>query len=165
MTTGEIRTLFSFNRWANDSLLAACRALSHDEFTRDLHTSYHSVRGTLVHILWAEWLWFARWRGESPMSVHDENDFPDVNTIEREWHKVDDERREFLAALTDQRLAETFAYVNRQGERWEYSYAQAMQHLLNHSTYHRGQIVTLLRQLGKTPPTTDFLNYVDEGGR
>jgi uncharacterized damage-inducible protein DinB len=53
-------------------------------------------------------------------------------------------------------------YVNFQGETWEYSLAQMVQHLMFHSAYHRGQLATMLRQLGKVPPTTDYLVFIDE---
>jgi uncharacterized damage-inducible protein DinB len=164
MDAAEVRTLFAFNRWANDRILAACRLLSDDEFTRDLKSSHGGIRGTLVHTLWSEWVWFRRWVGESPRTVHDEHDFPDLAAVESQWNDLDQERRLFLAIISDEKLLSTFAYVNRKEEHWEYSYLRAMQHMLNHSTYHRGQIVTMLRQLDRIPPVTDLLVFFDEGG-
>jgi uncharacterized damage-inducible protein DinB len=164
MDAAEVRTLFAFNRWANDRILAACRLLSDDEFTRDLKSSHGGIRGTLVHTLWSEWVWFRRWLGESPKTVHDEHDFPDLAIVESQWSELDQERRLFLAIISDEKLLSTFAYVNRKDEHWEYSYVRAMQHMLNHSTYHRGQIVTMLRQLDRVPPVTDLLVFFDEGG-
>ena len=76
--------------------------------------------------------------------------------------QADQER--FAAALTDERLAERIAYENYKNERWEYSLARMIQHLVNHSSYHRGQIVTLLRQLGRAPRSTDLLVWIDEAG-
>lgn len=163
MTVDDIRTLFAFNRWANDEILAACRSLEHEDFARDLRTSYRSIRGTLVHTLWAEWIWFRRLLGESPKVMFTEEEFPAMDAIESRWHELDDERRRFIDSLTDDRLPVVFEYENLKGEHWKYSYQHAMQHVVNHSSYHRGQIVTLLRQLGKTPPSTDFLMYFDEG--
>ena len=55
-------------------------------------------------------------------------------------------------------------YVNLRGETWEYALWQQMLHVVNHASYHRGQVVTMLRQLGAPPPTTDFLVFYDEGG-
>lgn len=164
MQIDEIRTLYNFNRWATDRILAAVRPLSSDEFTRDLRTSHRSVRGTLVHTLWAEWTWFRRWLGESPKLLFDEAEFPDLEAIETRWHDLDGDRRRFIATLTDERLRSIVAYENIKGEHWEYPLVHAMQHVANHASYHRGQVVTLLRQLGKTPPSTDFLTYFDEGG-
>jgi len=159
----EIRTLFAFNRWANDRILDAVRPLNINEFTRDLRTSHVSVRGTLVHMLWSEWVWFRRWEGESPLILFSDDDYEDVEAIASQWSDLDAERERFLAALDDNGLGRVFGYENRQGEHWEYPLVSSMQHVVNHSSYHRGQIVTLLRQLGKTPPTTDFLVFFDEG--
>ena len=163
MTLEEIRTFFAFNCWANDRILAACRDLGQDELARDMRTSHGSVRGTLVHTMWGEWVWFQRWLGESPKIVFDENDYANIDAIESEWRDLERARREFLSIITNEQMKRTFGYENRAGEHWEYTFESAMQHVLNHSTYHRGQVVTLLRQLGRTPPNTDFLVYFDLG--
>jgi uncharacterized damage-inducible protein DinB len=163
MNIDEVRTLFAFNRWANDKILAAVEPLSLNEFTRDLRTSHVSIRGTLVHTLWAEWVWFRRWEGESPKVLFADDDYPDVEAIATQWRDLDVDRQRFLALLTDDDLERTFAYENRKGEHWEYPFGRAMQHVVNHSSYHRGQVVTMLRQIGKTPPATDFLIFFDEG--
>jgi uncharacterized damage-inducible protein DinB len=163
MTIADVRILFAFNQWATDRILAAVEPLNTNEFTRDMRTSHVSVRGTLVHTLWAEWVWFRRWEGESPKILFNDEDFEDVESIASQWRDLDGDRKRFVATLTDDSLARTFAYENRKGEHWEYPLGVSMQHMVNHSSYHRGQIVTLLRQLGKTPPATDFLIYFDEG--
>lgn len=165
MNLDEIRSLFAYNRWATERLLHASRELSPDAFARDLGTSHGSVRGTLVHTLWAEWIWLQRWRGTSPKRVFAEDEFPDVAAIETRWGEVERERQSFIAGLADDRLAARTAYINLQGQRWEYPLGHMMQHVVNHSSYHRGQVVTLLRQLGREPPSTDFLLFFDEGGR
>jgi uncharacterized damage-inducible protein DinB len=164
MDVDDIRTLYSFNQWATNRLVEAARRLDAGEFVRDLGTSYGSVRGTLVHTMWAEWIWLRRWRGESPRRQFDERDYPDLETIQSRWQEIDDDRRDFIGALTPERLRTRLAYENLQGQRWEYPLVQMMQHVVNHSSYHRGQVVTLLRQLGQKPPSTDFLVYFDEGG-
>ena len=165
MNIDEIRTLNTFNRWATNRLLGAAALLSPADLTRDLGTSHGSVRGTLVHILWAEWIWLQRWRGESPKRVFAQDEYPGVDAIESRWRDVERDQQDFIAALTDDRLNARLSYENLQGQRWEYSLAHMMQHVVNHSSYHRGQVVTLLRQLGQTPPGTDFLVFFDEGGR
>lgn len=165
MKPDEIRTLFSYNRWANHRLLAASEPLSPSDFARDLGTSHGSLRGTLVHTLWSEWIWLQRWRGASPRQLFAEDQFPDVAAIGARWAAVERDREDLLGGLTDDMLLAPVAYENLQGQRWSYPLGHMMQHVVNHSSYHRGQIVTLLRQLGWTPPTTDFLVFFDEGGR
>jgi len=61
MNAGDIRTLYGHHRWANNRLLEAARLVSPADLTWDLHTSHESLRGTLVHIMWSEWIWLRRW--------------------------------------------------------------------------------------------------------
>jgi uncharacterized damage-inducible protein DinB len=162
MDTEDTRTLYTYNRWANHRVVPAARLLAARDFTRDLGASHGSVRGTLVHILWGEWLWLQRWRSDSPKQVFAPEQFPDVAALEAQWAIVERDQQIFIEGLTDERLNARVAYENLQGERWEYSLRHMMQHVVNHSSYHRGQVVTLLRQLGHTPPATDFLVFFDE---
>jgi uncharacterized damage-inducible protein DinB len=161
----EIRTLYSYNRWATARLLQASQHLSPDALKQDLRTSHSSVRGTLVHTLWAEWIWLQRWQGTSPRQVFAEDQFPDVAAIQSRWAEIERDRQDFVAGLTEDRLAGRMSYENLRGQRWEYPLTHMMQHVVNHSTYHRGQVVTLLRQFGQTPPATDLLVFFDESGR
>lgn len=165
MNVDDIRALYSYNEWATARLMDATRGLTAAEFARDMGTSHRSARGTLVHILWAEWIWLQRWRGESPRHVFAEDGYSDVDMIASEWGELARDQQDFIATLTDNHLLTRVSYENLQGERWEYTLAHMMQHVVNHSSYHRGQIVTLLRQLGQSPPPTDFLVYFDERGR
>ena len=90
----------------------------------------------------------------------------DAGTLEalrEEWRKVEDGQKAFLEGLSAERLAQTISYVNFAGEAWRYSLGDALLHVANHGTYHRGQVVTLLRQLGKEPIGTDYLRWIDEG--
>lgn len=61
-------------------------------------------------------------------------------------------------------LARTFEPVAapRSVRGYEYALGELIQHLLNHSTYHRGQVALLLRQLGQSPPATDFRLFLTE---
>ena len=124
--------------------------------------SFASLRGTLAHVYGAEWIWLERWRGLSPRSLPFSLDFPDVERIRTRWQDVEREQREFLDALDPARLAEVISYVNLKGETFAYPLRRMLQHVVNHSSYHRGQIATLLRQLGATPLSTDLLLYDDE---
>src|SRR2546426_3869969 len=86
MNTQDLRLLFSYNTWANRRILAAARLLTAEALQRDLGTSYGSVQGTLVHLLWAEWIWLERWLGRSPKQVFGTGDLPDLAAIEeRAW--------------------------------------------------------------------------------
>jgi uncharacterized damage-inducible protein DinB len=157
----EISKLFAYNRWANARVLAPVEALTAEEFGRQLGGSFPSVRETLAHIYAAEWIWLERWQGRSPMGLPPAQDVPTLEALREKWALVEEGQKAFLAKLTESRLAETISYKNIKGEPWSYAQGDLLVHLVNHSTYHRGQAVTMLRQLGKPVQATDYLLFLD----
>lgn len=160
MNIAYVSELYGYNRWANQQTLSAASALSAEMFTRTLGGSFGSVRGTLGHIYGAEWIWLERWHGRSPTKLP-QPDFPDIGSLEKKWAMVEHARDEYLRTLTEAALHSPMAYTNLQGQRFAYPLWQQLAHVVNHSSYHRGQITTLLRQLGAQPASTDLLRYYD----
>jgi len=161
MDLETILELYEYNRWANARSLEAASTVSREDFTKEVGGSFASLRGTLAHVYGAEWIWLERWRGTSPRKLPFALDFPDVETIRSRWQDVEREQKEFLEGLDGARLAEVISYVNLKGETFAYPLGRMLQHVVNHSTYHRGQVATILRQLGATPLSTDLLLYDD----
>ena len=165
MQAQTIRELYVYNHWANQRVLASVTPLSAEQFTRGMGNSFGSVRDTVAHILGAEWIWLERWLGRSPRALLPAADFPTVASIRERWATVEQDRNRFIQTLTPAKLQKTVAYINTRGEPFSYLLWQQMAHVVNHSTYHRGQITTLLRQLGAEPQNTDFLSYYDMEGK
>jgi uncharacterized damage-inducible protein DinB len=161
MNLTTIRELYEYSWWANARSLEAASMVSREEFTKEIGGSFSSLRGTLAHLYGAEWVWLERWRGTSPSSLPSALDFPDVEAIRSHWEKVERGQREFLEGLDTARLGESLTYTNLQGETWTYTLWRILAHVVNHASYHRGQVATLLRQLGKPPLSTDLLLYYD----
>ena len=161
MNKEDIDQLYSYNKWANLTVLQSVAPLSQEELTRQLGGSFPSVRETLVHILGAEWIWLRRWKGVSPRALFDKAEFPSLDVIKGRWREIETEQMDFVKDLTDEKLKQIVSYVNLKGQTWEYPLGWLMQHLVNHSSYHRGQVANFLRQLGATPAATDFLIYFD----
>jgi uncharacterized damage-inducible protein DinB len=157
-----IQELYRYNRWANDRMFEAVSSLTQAEFTKNLASSHPSVRDTLTHIVWAEWIWLQRWKGTSPQVVFDAQDFPDVRTLRVRWLEVEIEQRSFIETMTTESLLALVRYANLQGQPWRYPLWRQMYHVVNHSTYHRGQLTTMLRQLAARSVPTDFLVFQDE---
>lgn len=141
--------------------LESASALSTEEFARDLGSSHASVRDTLTHVVWAEWLYLRRWQGTSPQTVFRSADFPRPDDLKARWSEVEAEHRAFVESVTTESLLASVRYVNLRGEARQYPLWRQMYHLVNHSSYHRGQVATLLRQLGARPLATDFLLFQD----
>jgi uncharacterized damage-inducible protein DinB len=155
----DILTLYDYNAWANDRIQGAVEPLTPEQFLRDLGNSFPSVRDTLVHIAGAEWAWLRRWQGESPTALIPAADFPTFASVKERFATVQRERQTFLASLTEERLAQPFDYKDLAGNPYRLPLVQSMQHVVNHGTYHRGQVTTMLRQLGARPVSTDMSRY------
>jgi uncharacterized damage-inducible protein DinB len=169
MTKHDIHLLFEYDRWANNRVLQAVSTLTVQQFTRDLGGSFRSVRDTLVHIIGGEWGWLTIFNEPSPgptfvtelWTRHDAlftpNTFPDVASVRLKWAEVEKAQVEFVNRVTNESLQRTLPLRTTQ-----ISLAHLMQHLVNHSTYHRGQIAIMMRQLAAKPLSTDFLIFLLE---
>ncbi len=161
MTPEQIRALYDYNAWANHRVLDACQALTPEQFTRDLGSSFRSVRETLAHILGAEWVWLERWHGRSPTALPAAHPLDDLASLRARWTEVEHDLMNFVAGVSAADLDREVEYHNTRGNRFAYPLRAILQHVVNHSTYHRGQVTTLLRQLGTHPRATDLLRYYD----
>jgi uncharacterized damage-inducible protein DinB len=158
----DIRLLYAYNRWANARVLAAAAQLTAEQFTRELGGSFASVRDTLVHILSAEWIWLMRWKGSSPKALFEAAQFSTLEALRARWAEVEAEQADFVARVTAESLRALIDYLNTRGESWRYPLGRMLQHVVNHSSYHRGQVITLLRQLGAAAVSSDYLLYFDD---
>jgi uncharacterized damage-inducible protein DinB len=112
------------------------------------------------HILAAELVWFARWQGESPTSLVSPDKYPDLATLRREWTEHERRMRLFVERLGEDGIRRVFEYRLISGVAGSSPFWQILQHLVNHGTYHRGQVTTLLRQIGAKPPQAmDLIAY------
>ncbi len=153
--SAALSEMIGYNYWARDRQLQACAALSAEQFL--------SVRDSLVHLLAVEWIWLERWRGRSPRSLLSAEELPTLATISERWIVVEREMRAYLSGLSEEVLERPFTYVNMRGETWTYTLWRAVFHVVNHQSYHRGQVTAQLRLLGVQPPAVDFLVAHDLG--
>lgn len=153
----EFLELFDYNAWAMRTLFAAVGALPEDQYFRDLKSSFGGIHGTLAHIVWSEQLWLHRWVGKPNPAVVQGTDLHSLAEVRERWEAVEAERGAFLAALTN--LDETRIVKPSSGGEYVHSFRQMLRHVINHSSYHRGQVVSFLRQLGSKPPDTDLIIY------
>ena len=132
-------------------MLAAVETLTPEQYTKDLGNSFKSVRDTVVHIYFAEWIWYSRWMGNSPLHGVNAAEFPDVGAIRRVWSEHETKMRSLLDGLSEQGVDRVYEYKNLAGQDFKRIFWHMFQHVVNHATYHRGQVTTLVRQLGANP--------------
>ena len=152
MTLEGLRNLLDYHYWARDRLLDALDPLTPDQFRRDLGSSFGSIRSTLVHVVSAEWVWCSRWLGESPSCHLDATDLNTVQDVRARWVEEEARVRHFVDQLGPEGVVRVIQYTHLDGEPKNSVFWHMLQHVVNHASFHRGQVTTMLRQLGARPP-------------
>jgi len=164
MDTAELNDLIGYDEWANARLVTALREVSDDVFTAPVASSFGSLRDTFAHIVSAEWIWLRRWKGDSPTTPAGWLGSGSRAELLAELAALEKERAEFLASLPAGGLQASLTYRTLNGQEHANRLCDLIRHVVNHSTYHRGQAATQMRQLGLHPPSTDFVLYLRDNG-
>ena len=159
MTIQEIHELYAYNAWANNKIFDLVAQLKPEQYMQDLKSSHGGIHGTLTHMIGAEKVWLQRWQKDPNNVFIKAAEFPSFDALRALWNTVNEERGKFLAAMTDESLNDTITVTTLKGDVFVNSFSQMMQHMINHSTYHRGQVVSMLRQLGSNAVSTDLIGY------
>lgn len=164
MRVPDVLSLYSYNEWANARIFSAAAELDPEIFTTPRGSSFSSIRDTIAHIATSEWVWLRRWRGESPPGPPEWGSLQEAAALTAKLREVEQDRAAFLRELADDDLAEPLAYRNLKGDGFSELLLEQLLHVVNHSTYHRGQVATLSRQAGFAPPATDLIVFKREQG-
>ena len=164
MNQSDIKQLFDYTEWANVRAFQAATQLDDEQLRLDFKISHNSIFGTLLHMAGAEWIWLERWQGRSPAaaeawSLWKTDTCADLATLNERWREVVSRRAEFISGLEEARLMSELPFKLLSGDASSMQLARQMQHVVNHATLHRGQVVGMIRQLGVEPPSTDMLFY------
>ena len=162
MTLQEVKLLHAFNSWADNRIFDAVIAMPSGKVMQDLKSSHGGIHGTLVHLVGSEKMWLSRWTGKPDAAFLTSVDVPTVEAVRNAWVAVGFETAKFLGAMTDRKLQDTFTMKTSKGDTYTHIYWQAFQHMVDHCSYHRGQIVSMMRQQGTAPPTTGLINFYRE---
>lgn len=162
MNRQDILTLYKYNQWANARILNAAVNVTEEQFLAPASFPHGGLRGTLVHALFAEWIWRTRWEGSSPTHRLKPADFPTVESLCRRWQEEEKRLMEFVASVTAERLNGTFSYTNTSGQPFTRVLWHAMAHLVNHGTQHRTEAAAILTDLGHSPGDIDLIFFVSE---
>ncbi len=170
MSPEWLGALARYNRWMNDKLYGLAATLTDEARKRDAGAFFKSIHGTFNHILLADRVWLARFTGVSipegfmgPSGIRslDQELYSDFEELRRERTLTDDELSAWVSGLTPERLAAPLVYMRR-GQKLETPLWWAIAHVFNHQTHHRGQVTTLLTQLGCDPGVTDLFAMLRE---
>jgi len=181
MNLSDIRTLYAYNRWANLRMFSVLEKLSEEQFNASLQSSFPSIRESAFHVLAAEWIWLKRWKGTSPIATQPVTgvsfemwkglraggvppplELATVAELRGFCDSLEEERQQFFRGLAEVALQAPLNYNDTSGRPNSLPLAQLMQHVVNHGTYHRGQVTTLLRQSGAATIALDMVYFFRE---
>ncbi|MFL6332476.1 MAG: DinB family protein [Pyrinomonadaceae bacterium] len=165
MNPADITHLFDYTQWANDLAMEAAGGLPDESLRRDVGVSHKSIFGTLLHMAGAEWIWLERWHGRSPArdeawSLWTAESCANLAALSERWCDVVERRARFISGLDEERLVAELPFKLLSGDASSMRLVDQMQHVANHATLHRGQVVGMIRQLGIEPPSTDLIFYL-----
>jgi uncharacterized damage-inducible protein DinB len=165
MNLTDIEHLFNYTEWANNRALDAAAKLSDEHLCRDVGCSHRSIFETLLHMAGADWIWLERWQGRSPTkdeawSLWTTESCADLALLKERWTDLAAQRRQYVAGLDESSLAAELEFKLLNGDPSSLRLVDQMQHIANHATLHRGQVVGMIRQLGIEPPPTDLIFYL-----
>ncbi len=160
MTNRYFADLAAYTRWADNKAMSWLAAIDDEQWELSNPSSFGSVRQTAIHVASAEKIWVDFWKGATTpvfLSAVFSGSKDDLIAI---WQKASDDLVHFISNYPDQELDMPVNFVYPNGTVGQIPFYQSFAHIANHSTYHRGQLVTLLRQAGYSDFTsTDLATY------
>ena len=157
----SLKKHLAYNEWANTKIADVLREVEDQIFFQDNKSSFPSIAKTVLHIWDAQHIWVSRMQGSSlskwPSASFKGSKDDSLNGL----IESSSELSAFIRAKSKSFLSTLYAYKNMKGEPFENTYEDTLFHVVNHTTYHRGQIVTMLRDAGlKVLPATDLIHYL-----
>jgi uncharacterized damage-inducible protein DinB len=163
MNADYFRTLFDYNYWARDRVVAAMRDMSETEYANQNSFTYRSIRGILTHCLDAEYSWLCRFESEPDRGVLSEADLATPALLAARWHQEETKMRAYLARLTDEDLTVDVVWLAPDGsQRRLPNLWLSLAHVVNHSTQHRSEAAEALTMIGRSPGDLDLGLYARE---
>lgn len=151
-----------FLRWGDQQSMRAARTVRDEDYYKEQGISAGSLHKQLVHCMGVQWLWLCRFRGESPQRVEDFNDYPTRMAIEQRWPLVHAALIDFVGRTTPQQLGNPVTYHDTKGTAHTLPLRDMILHLIDHGSYHRGQIATMIKKAGGTPSSISFRGWATE---
>ena len=160
--TDDLPSLYAYLRWSDNLTIEAVRKLTPEQYVQEPEPGWASIRESLVHIAGATWIWSRRLEGEMPSVRPTAEQYPTLDDVARLFAEVHDAFDRLLPTLTPDRLAAPWTYRNLSGQEATLPLWAVYRHVVNHDTYHRGQVASKLRRFGVEPPITDLALWASQ---
>ena len=162
MNIQDILMIYDSNSRANKRLLTVSANVSEEQFFAPASFPFGGLRGTLVHILDAEWGWRGLFENNSFNGDLNPDDFPTVKSIQERWHEEEQAMRAYLVNLSDDDMENHLHYTTDTGIGRDRVLWQCLYHVVNHGTQHRGEAAAMLTDFGNSPGDLDFTVFLNE---
>ncbi len=161
MLVDLFKTLYGYDAWANGRVFETAAKLDPDRYFARPGGIFDSVHDTLVHIVWAQWVWLRRWLGESPRATFSPTDFEGIADLRRRWEEVEAETQTYIGGLDEAGLGGLLVYRDTRDVEHAFPLWQTLLHQVNHATQHRSEAALMLTGLGHSPGELDFVRYLE----
>lgn len=153
-----LQQLATYNAWANGQLVDLIQQLPEEQLTAEVPSSFNTLQGTLLHMWNAESVWWQRLKLQERITEPADGFRGGLKEVVTGLQGLDRQWVEWVSGAQERMFQHEFFYVNFRKERFKQPVFQVLLHVFNHNTYHRGQLVNMLRQLGiEKIPQTDFI--------
>jgi uncharacterized damage-inducible protein DinB len=148
---------FDYHSWANKQLIEHLGKLPEEIINKEVNSVFPSISQTFAHMYAVDELWFLRINGKSVNSI-ESRPFKNIKEIDNAFTDLHNEMLECFNLQDD--LEQPVIYSNTKGQRFQNSIREVIYHIVNHGTYHRGNIAAMIRQLGYQGVSTDYIYYL-----
>ena len=166
MNIQDILLIYEYNYWANKRILAQCKNVTWEQFIAPAEFPFGGLRGTVVHILDAEFGWRTFFqRGDWSAPDLKETEFPNIAALQERWDQEEKEMRAYLATLHDEDMNVHRRYTTAEGVQRDRILWHCLVHVVNHGTQHRSEAAALLTRFNQSPGDLDFTVFLNETKR
>jgi len=151
----------AYNYWANTRITDAVSNLTDEQLHREITSSFSSIYKTLLHLWDVEDIWWQRIKLPETTEWQSTTFTGSVVELSKNLMLQSKLWKEWIDLATEEALGKEFNYTNRKNNNFTQPISEMVLHLFNHQTYHRGQLVTMLRQVGYTAvPNSDMISFL-----
>ena len=152
--------LYAYHRWANRRLFDLAAALGEEACARDFGKpfSFPTLLRTLAHLYGADWIWLARWKGQTTGALPG-GDIPTMAALRTEWDQLCAEQQAFVEALKPVDLGREIHYKDSAGRPYHTPLGILLTHVVTHGNHHRSEVATMLTMLSGSPPDTGIVTW------
>jgi uncharacterized damage-inducible protein DinB len=162
MNKQDILLLYRYNQWSSKKILDTAAKVTPEQFLAPSSFPHGGLRSTLVHAMFAQWIWRQRWEGTSPSQRFKPDEFPTFEALRTRWEEEETSLMTFVENVSEERLNNQVHYKTTDGTPHAEILWQLMAHVVNHGTQHKTEAAAMLTDFGQSPGDIDMIVFLRE---